>query len=214
MSNRERFVADFDSRATIVRVPRKASVAGSDGGALSHIALILAMERFGWPFVCVLEDDAQPAPGWYLLDRGILPLIRELYGETGFVSLGVLGLGDLPHPRLVLANMLYATRGALLTTGVIWGRRSIRPAHEYLKSLAEARAETDVPIGPGMCAAAAVPDNPNLDVLTWIPARPVVRRYAEGYDDSAAIQLLVGLDALVAGAAPTRDFFIHIPVPK
>lgn len=199
-----------------MRVPRKAGYGGADGGKLSQIALILTMERLGWPFVCVFEDDARPARGWFLFDR-IMSLARELYGKLGFVSLALPGSVLDTQPSLLIPGSFYAARGALDTAGVIWGRLSIGPAHRYLEALADALNPDTLPLGNGIATFAARPNEPSLDVLTWLPAKPILRRLVspEGHNDSAVVaQMAAVLARSKTGVFEWHDLYQWYPVPS
>jgi hypothetical protein len=189
--------AEFGADVTLMRVPGMRDVGAASGSALSHIALVLAMERYGWPYVIALSDDAVRGPGWWLFDR-VFSMVRELFGETGFVSLGVDGVGEVQ--RTVVPRLLFAARDAPLSlAGVIWARRSIGAAHRYLQKLGNAKQQSDAPPSTGFVEAAQADD-----VLTWFPAEVIVSQ--AGAQNTAEIDAkLAALDARFTEAEKTMQ---------
>lgn len=108
-----------------------------NGCGLSHIALILAMQTHGWPYVLILEDDADPLPAWHELLPRILAAINARDGDVGLVNLGPQALGG----RLVPAPLplLFRADSFLASQSVLYGRRMIPAAAAFLHEKAGRR---------------------------------------------------------------------------
>lgn len=130
------FVASWESKGvTILRVPaRLHKRIGSlrlNGCALSHIALILAMERHGWPYVIMLEDDADPTAAWSTLLPPVLDYVHAQDGEVGWINLAPT---FLLHPvKPAVTGVLWHVGGFLVSQSVIYGRRMIPAAHAFIR---------------------------------------------------------------------------------
>ena len=108
-----------------------------NGCALSHLAVILAMERYGWPYVIVLEDDADPTPAWPALLPGILDYVAERGGEVGWINLAPTFVDGPLEPEK--RGLLWRVRGGFLVSqGCIYGRVMIGAAHAFLREFAYA----------------------------------------------------------------------------
>lgn len=108
-----------------------------NGCSLSHLAVILAMERHGWPYVIVLEDDADPTPAWAALLPGILDYVAERDGEFGWINLAPTFVDGPLEPEK--RGLLWRVGGGFLVSqGCIYGRVMIGAAHAFLREFAYA----------------------------------------------------------------------------
>lgn len=102
-----------------------------NGCSLSHVALLLAMERFGWPYILVLEDDADPTPAWPLLLPPILEFVRARRGDVGWVNLAPSYIFGPLDPE-VQGALWRVEGGFLVSQANVYGRRMVAAAHAFL----------------------------------------------------------------------------------
>lgn len=137
----DQMLSQWDGRVRFVRLSAKPHTGGSNGVTISHIALILTMERLGWPFALVFEDDAARAEGWDALGARILGAARATGRELCDINLGPSELSGREGFQVISPGLLWSSpAGTLSTTAVLWGRRAIAPAHAFLPELASATA--------------------------------------------------------------------------
>ena len=71
----------FEGKARILRMSAKRHVGFSNGNAISHISLLFAMERYGWPYVAPWEEVRQGRSSPSLAAGGP-PLVARLQDAT------------------------------------------------------------------------------------------------------------------------------------
>jgi hypothetical protein len=86
---------------------------------------------YGWPYVVILEDDAQPEKAWSRLMPRILSTVNERHGDVGWINLAPTFLKDplVPAPW----PLLFRVQEFLATQSVIYGRRMIPAAAAFLR---------------------------------------------------------------------------------
>jgi hypothetical protein len=105
-----------------------------------------SMQMHGWPYVLVLEDDAEPLPMWHMLFRGILAAINARDGDVGLVNFAPLHLqGALAPAANMLLFRLATEHGAFQAAqSVLYGRRMIRAVQTLLSTELTNRAGSAV----------------------------------------------------------------------
>ena len=151
------------------RLPAKLHVNISNGLGMSNIAAILAMERYGWPYLPLCEDDASPTRhGWHLMHK-IQGLVRMMRGNTGYYSLGTTSTGNGGHAGMVPNLLAYTYGGTLATACVIFGRRMIPVNRRYMAKHAESWSLWENPTDIGYIREAG-----KDGMGTILPSRQVV----------------------------------------
>lgn len=120
--------------ARVLRVSAKPSLGSINGASLAHLSIIFAMEEHGWPFVVVLEDDAEPRqPQWNALFPRVVSHVEDRQGDVGWVHFSPSRL-DASIEKEV-NGLLYSVGGMQSMVAGLYGRRMIAAAHEYLPKL-------------------------------------------------------------------------------
>ena len=160
-------LAEWEGRVRFIRLSAKPHTGGSNGVTISHVALVLTLERLGWPYTLVFEDDAMRAEGWDDLAPRILDTARAIDGNFSLISLGPVRLFKTQGFQVISPQLLWAApAGAFCTTVVIWGRRAIRPAHAFLPELASASAVHMAAIDSAFLRVCS-----DFGYVPWVPAR-------------------------------------------